>query len=99
VITCEECIQRMKPDNPRVRSGRYNKCGCDYCDKPSYYRTVESRITEPDRVEYVTYQNVDGKQLASLRKNLTIYLDEKFNNLKNTRMVDKQKRGRYKEYK
>ena len=24
----------MRPDDPRVKSGRYHLCGCDYCDKP-----------------------------------------------------------------
>jgi hypothetical protein len=36
MISCRECIDRFKllGDDPRVKSGRYNLCACDYCDKP-----------------------------------------------------------------
>jgi len=46
MITCEECIQRMYPDDPRVKSGRYHLCGCDYCQKPDYYRELEQTKSE-----------------------------------------------------
>ena len=43
MITCNECINRFKSwgDDPRVKSGRYHLCGCDYCGKPQYYRDLE----------------------------------------------------------
>jgi len=43
MITCKECIERFKNwgDDPRVKSGRYHLSGCDYCDKPTYYRELE----------------------------------------------------------
>ena len=49
MITCRECIGRLKPDDPRKRSGKYRLCGCDYCNKPSYYRELEEQ--EPSSIE------------------------------------------------
>ena len=46
MITCKECIESLRPDDPRVRSGRYMMCGCDYCNKPTYYREIESANRE-----------------------------------------------------
>ena len=54
LITCLECIKRVYPDNPQVRSGKYNLCGCDYCSKPSYYRQIEQSLVltpVPERTE------------------------------------------------
>lgn len=81
MLTCRKCIERMKPDDPRIKSGRYHLCGCDYCNKPTYYRELEevAKETKVEYQRYVSYQKVDGKQLATLRKNLTAYLDEKLN--------------------
>lgn len=39
MITCVECLERLYPEDPRVRSGGH--CGCDYCDRPSSYREIE----------------------------------------------------------
>ncbi len=46
MITCEECIQKMYPDDPRVKSGHYHLCDCDYCDKLTYYRELEQSKSE-----------------------------------------------------
>jgi len=35
----------MLPYDPRVKSGNYYLCGCDYCNKPTYERELEDRIT------------------------------------------------------
>lgn len=32
-MNCEKCIERFKPDDPRVKSGRYHLSSCDYCSK------------------------------------------------------------------
>ncbi len=60
MITCAECIERMKPDDPHVRSGKYHMCGCDYCNKPSYYRELESQ-SPPEQVIIHRHSNM-GKQ-------------------------------------
>ncbi len=39
MLTCQECINRLFPGDPRVKAGRYNLCGCDYCCKP--YKELE----------------------------------------------------------
>jgi len=36
----------MYPEDPRVKSGRYHLCSCDYCDKPD--RTPEQPKPEPE---------------------------------------------------
>ena len=48
MITCAECIEQLRPDDPHIRSGRYGKCGCDYCQKLSYYRDLEMEKAEPE---------------------------------------------------
>ena len=45
MITCKACIESLR-DDPRVRTGRYLRCGCDYCEKPSYYRELEETQIE-----------------------------------------------------
>lgn len=44
--TCRECKERLYPDDPRVKSGKYMRCSCDYCNKPDYYREVEKPAPE-----------------------------------------------------
>ncbi|KKK70152.1 hypothetical protein LCGC14_2926850 [marine sediment metagenome] len=46
MITCEQCTRELLPDNPHIRSGKYNMCGCDYCEKPSYFRELETSLKE-----------------------------------------------------
>ncbi len=43
MITCKECIEHFKSwgDDPKVKTGRNHLCGCDYCNKPIYYREFE----------------------------------------------------------
>jgi len=57
----------MKPDDPRVRSGKYMMCGCDYCNKPSYYRELE---TPKPQVQEVIHRHSDmsKKEFAELQR-------------------------------
>jgi len=49
MITCEECRERLYPDDPRVKSGRYHMSTCQhYCNKPQYYRDLEQTKPEPE---------------------------------------------------
>ena len=43
MISCNECIELLRKlgDDPRIKSGRYHLSGCDYCNKPTYYRELE----------------------------------------------------------
>jgi len=62
MISCAECIERMKPDDPRAKAGRYHMCGCDYCNKPTYYRELETKQVEPQE-QIITHRHSDiGKQ-------------------------------------
>ena len=52
MITCRECLERMRfIGDPRIRSGKYRMCGCDYCSKPFYYRELEAE-KKPQVVEH-----------------------------------------------
>jgi len=53
LITCEECRDRMKPEDPRVPTGPYHHSTCDYfCSKPTYYRELEVVKADPPVVTY-----------------------------------------------
>ena len=62
MISCKECISRCFPDDPHIRSGRYMRCGCDYCDKPSYERELEARLDEPREVVHKHFYSDLSKQ-------------------------------------
>ena len=82
MIPCSECLERFKSwgDDPRVRSGRYMKCGCDYCDKPTYYRELEARQLEPEEKIVIHRHSSMSKQdwdlLQQTARKLE-YLDKK----------------------
>ncbi len=47
MITCNECRERLYPEDPSIPTGRYGHSSCDYfCDKSSNYRELET-IKEP----------------------------------------------------
>ena len=84
MITCNECIERMKPDDPRVKSGRYHLCGCDYCNKEPYFRELE-QIVIPKEIPpsipngFKLYNGVQQTKgmLLHLQRKLNEHLDEK----------------------
>ena len=44
MISCSECRQRMFPDDPSIRTGKYHLSDCDhYCNKPIQERELEVR--------------------------------------------------------
>ena len=48
MITCKECRERLYPDDPSVRLGKYRMSTCEhYCNKPQYYRDTEQPKPEP----------------------------------------------------
>jgi len=62
------------------------RCGCDYCDKPSYERELEARIDEPTEVTYrhINYtSSLDKKQWDRIEQAIRNfnYLDKKVNEL------------------
>ena len=78
MITCQKCLERMKPEDPRIPTGKYHHSSCDYyCSKPDYERELEQGMKQDIIERHISYQNVDGKQLSLLRKNLIDYIDEK----------------------
>ena len=48
MITCRDCIKDCYPIDPRVKSGRYHLCSCDYCGKPQYNRDWGQPKPEPE---------------------------------------------------
>ena len=88
MITCAECIQRMKPDDPRIKSGRYNLCGCDYCSKSTYYRELETIKSE---IKPVFKPRPVDKEIDQLKAGY-IHLQNKLN-----KYIDKSKTTRNKD--
>ena len=80
MISCEECIERMYPDNPRVKSGRYHLSGCDYCNKPYSLRKIEMPEPEiPDSIEIrqLRHQVIQARAgFLYLQKKLNEHLDK-----------------------
>ena len=56
---------------------------------PEISEPIETKV---ELVRYVSYQNVDGKQLSLLRKNLIQHIDEKLNERLD---ASKKKKGKY----
>jgi len=72
MITCIECIERFKSwgDDPRVKSGRYHKSSCDYCNKPQYYIDLEQiKNIKTDEPKQDTIARLHTEQVY-LRKKL-----------------------------
>jgi len=91
MLTCRECLERMKPDDPHIRSGRYNLCGCDYCDKPTYYRDLESD-NSPQVVEHIHRRSDMGKKEFDLLQYTVVkvaYLEKRLNERKPTKQTTK----------
>jgi len=79
LITCADCIRRLYPDDPRVKSGRYHLSGCQYCNKPQYFRNteqqehtqiIEHRHSDMSQKDYARLQNLEG-QVKYLQGKLT----------------------------
>jgi len=79
LITCNECIERLKSwgDDPRVKSGRYCLSGCDYCDKPTYYRELETIKSE---IKPVFKPRPVDKEIDQLKAGY-LHLQNKLNDL------------------
>ena len=93
-MTCEECINKFASwgDNPRVKSGRYHLCGCDYCNKPYSERELEqlkndvefikttSEIPDLIEVRQLKYQVEQAKAgYLHLQNKLNEHLDKSKN--------------------
>jgi len=74
MITCKQCIDSLT-DDPRIRSGKYRLCGCDYCEKPSYYRELEQ--IKPETQPIFRPRPVD-KEIDQLKSSI-LYLQGKMN--------------------
>ena len=64
MITCAECIKSLRPDDPRVKSGKYGMCGCDYCDKPDDLRERECELILLREKITKLENEVDGKEVV-----------------------------------
>ena len=78
MLTCRECIERLRPDDPRIPTGRYHQSSCDfYCNKPTYYREVE-QPKEPQEVfhryiyEHEAKRDVRKQTTPTRQKGMTI---------------------------
>jgi hypothetical protein len=78
MITCRECIQRLYPDDPRVKSGKYNMSACEhYCSKPQYYRDLELPKPEPEIPDTLALRQL--KYQVEQARSGYLYLQNKIN--------------------
>ena len=87
IITCEECRERLYPDDPSVPVGRYHHSTCDYfCNKPTRYRELEKEAApKPQVVEHIVRTSNMGRQEFMLLQSLqgqVKYLQDKVDELR-----------------
>jgi hypothetical protein len=47
MISCNECKERLYPEDPTIKVGRYHLSTCEhYCNKPIYYREFKQSKSE-----------------------------------------------------
>jgi len=95
MITCAECIERFKAwgDDPRIKSGRYRLSGCDYCNKPQYYRELEAEQREPQVTEIIhRHADMSKQEFADLQslKGQVKFLQSKIEELTKRRKPEKK---------
>ncbi|KKM99436.1 hypothetical protein LCGC14_1147730 [marine sediment metagenome] len=95
MITCSECIEQLKPEDPRVRSGRYRLCSCGYCSKPSYFRECENTLSCLENSQYEVKDSPwVSKQWDTIKqiRAMNLFLQRKLNEHIDTskKKVDKQ---------
>ena len=95
MIPCEECLERMKPDDPRVKTrlydGRLGNSICNGCNKPLYYREIEKPHELPEQKEFVMNQ---WNKVRQLQAEIEYYRRERADLLLkvNHRSLDKKKK-------
>ncbi len=67
MITCKECLERMYPDDPGVKSGRYHLCSCDYCGKPDIDREIEKLLEIKPPIEQPEWTRKQWDAIQQLR--------------------------------
>jgi len=95
MITCQECIDRLGPDDPRIRSGRYMKCGCDYCDKPDYYRDLEVLNQQPSEQTIIHRYSNMGRQEFDLLQQTVLKAEYLAQKLTEHIEASKKRKGKY----
>ncbi len=87
MISCADCIQRMKPDDPRVPVGLYHQSGCDsYCNKP----TIERDLEQQTQVEELPPWGKNQWNTVNQLRGMVLHLQEKVYTLTDKKTVDKQ---------
>ena len=75
MIPCKECIESMSLiGDPRIRSGKYRMCSCDYCGKPTYYRELEDE-KEVQVVEHIYRTSDMSKKEFDLLQQTALKID------------------------
>jgi len=73
MLSCRECIERLRPDDPRIPTGRYHQSSCDfYCNKPTRYRDLEQQEDpQPREVVHVVHHSEMSKQESDMLQQLS----------------------------
>ena len=78
MISCKECKERLYPEDPTIRVGKYHLSTCEhYCNKPQYYRDLEQAKSE---IQPVFKPRPVDKEIDQL-KGMVLYLQNKVNTL------------------
>ena len=76
MLTCKECKERLYPDNPSIRVGKYHLSTCEhYCNKPTYFRELEQAKSE---IKPVFKPRPVDKEIDQLKSDF-IHLQNKLN--------------------
>ncbi len=70
-VTCRQCISDFRPDDPRVKSGRYHLSSCDYCTK-------EYDLEELASIKLPPWQDKQWETIKQLR-GMVLFLQGKVN--------------------
>jgi hypothetical protein len=84
MISCKECKERLYPEDPTIRVGKYHLSTCEhYCNKPDYYREIETIKSEIQPVFKPRPVDKEIDQLKAgyihLQNKLNEHLDKKIN--------------------
>ena len=59
MITCAECRERLYPEDPSIRLGRYHMSACEhYCNKPYSERELEQLKNDVELIKATGIPNI-----------------------------------------
>ena len=67
MLTCKECRERLYPEDPSIRLGKYHMSTCeDYCNKPDSERELEQLKNDVELIK-ATYEIPNIPEVRQLK--------------------------------